>query len=51
MTKAQFKNLSHFKQKGITGFMQFLTRNGLAVRDGDLFTLNEEAIPHIKKLL
>jgi hypothetical protein len=51
MTVVQFKNLSHFKQKGISGFMQFLTRNGLADRDGDLFTLNEEAIPHIKKLL
>ena len=51
MTVAQFKDLSHFKKKAIAGFMQFLTRNGLAVRDGDLFTLNEEAIPHIKKLL
>jgi len=51
MTVAQLKDLSHFKPKGIAGFMQFLTRNGIATRAGDLFTLNEAVIPQIKELL
>lgn len=51
MTVTQFKDHSHFKPKGIAAFMQFLTRNGIATRDGDLFTLNEAVIPQIKELL
>ncbi len=51
MTVAQFKDHSHFKPKGITGLFQFLTKNGIATRDGDLFTLNEAVIPQIEELL
>jgi hypothetical protein len=51
MTVDQFKDFSHFKPKAIAGFIQFLTRNGLATRDKDVFRLNEGVIPQIKKLL
>jgi predicted type IV restriction endonuclease len=51
MTVAQFKDHSHFKPKAVAGFIQFLTKNGIATRDGDLFILNEAAIPHIEQLL
>ena len=51
MTSTEFKKCSQFKPKGIAGFMGFLTRNGIATRFGDTFTLNDAVIPQIKKLL
>jgi len=51
MTSAEFKELSEFRAKAIAGFEFFLTRNGLASRFGDIFTLNEAVIPQIQKLL
>jgi len=51
MTSAEFKELSEFKPKAIAGFMQFLTRNGIAERYGDTFKLVEDVIPPIKRLL
>jgi hypothetical protein len=51
MTSAEFKQLSHFEPKAITGFMRFLTFNRIASRFGDVFTLNNGVMPHIKKLL
>lgn len=51
MTTQEFKRLSHFDPKAIAGFMLFLTRNGLATRSGDVFTLNESIVPHIQRLL
>jgi predicted type IV restriction endonuclease len=51
MHKSLFKEHSEFKPKAISGFMQFLTRNGLATRDGDIFILNQAVIPQIKKIL
>lgn len=51
MHVSQFKELSQFKPKGMSGFMHFLTRNGIATGDGDLFILHEGVIPQIKQLL
>jgi hypothetical protein len=51
MTITEFKRLSHFGPKTISGFMLFLTRNSLATRSGDIFTLNDLVVPHIKRLL
>jgi hypothetical protein len=51
MTVTQFHDHAHFKPKGITGFFQFLTKNRIATRDRDLFTLNEAVIPQIEELL
>lgn len=51
MTSGQFKLLSEFKPKAISGFMRFLTENGIASRYGDFFKLNEKVIHEIQKLL
>ncbi len=51
MTSAESKELSEFKAKAIAGFELFLTRNGIASRFRDIFTLNEAVIPKIQKLL
>lgn len=51
MTSEDFKKHSDFKPKAIAGFMHFLRHSGLATRFGNVFTINEAAIPHIKKLI
>lgn len=51
MSVKQFKKLSTFKPKAIAGFFQFIIRNGIATRTFDDFTLDEGAIPHIRKIL
>ena len=51
MTSVEFKRHSKFKPKAIAGFMIFLTRNEIATRFADTFTLNESVIPQIKELL
>jgi len=51
MTSVEFKRHSKFKPKAIAGFMMFLTRNEIATRFADTFTLNESVIPQIKELL
>jgi hypothetical protein len=45
------ENQGHFEPKAIAGFIRFLTHNRLAARFGDVFTLNESAIPHIERFL
>jgi len=50
MTVTEFKKLSNFKSKAITGFMHFLTQNDIASRFGDEFSLKEENIPYIQKI-
>ncbi len=51
MMSGEFKKHSKFKPKAIAGFMKFLTRNEIATRFADTFTLNEAVIPQIKELL
>ncbi len=51
MTALEFKQLSHFAPKAIAGFMRFVLGNGLATRAGDVFALNDTAVPHIRHLL
>jgi len=51
MTSAEFKKHSKFKPKAIAGFVSFLTRNKIATRFADTFTLNEQVIPQIEELL
>ncbi len=51
MTSAEFKKHSNFKPKATAGFIIFLTRNEIATRFADTFTLNESVIPQIKELL
>lgn len=51
MTTAEFKKHYKFKPKAIAGFLLFLTRNEIATRYADTYTLNEEVIPQIKELL
>lgn len=51
MTIHDFKQHSRFGDKAIAGFAHYLTRNDIANRDGDLFSLNPAAIPYIQRLL
>ena len=51
MMSGEFKKHSKFKPKAIAGFIIFLTRNEIATRFADTFTLNEAVIPQIKELL
>ncbi|MFX0200332.1 MAG: type I restriction enzyme HsdR N-terminal domain-containing protein, partial [Candidatus Hodarchaeota archaeon] len=51
MTTSEFKRLSHFKPKGIAGFMRFLEGSGLSCMFGDIFILNEDVIPEIGRLI
>lgn len=51
MTSTEFKRHSEFKPKAIAGFIHFLTHNGITTRFGDVFTLKEEVIPYIRKIL
>jgi len=51
MTSGEFKVHSKFRPKAVAGFMSFLTRNEIATRFGDTFTLNGPVIPQISELL
>jgi hypothetical protein len=51
MSNQDFKQLSHFKPKSISGFFHFLTANGIATRVGYTFELNADVIPEIRELL
>lgn len=51
LTVSEFKEHSEFKQKGIAGFLLFLTKNQLATREGLAFILNEEKVPLIREYL
>lgn len=58
MSTQEFKDYSHFKEKGTGGFAYFLVYNGLAInvgydkiRKGAIYEINEEIIHEIKKIL
>ncbi|MBM4284024.1 MAG: hypothetical protein FJ128_02075 [Deltaproteobacteria bacterium] len=58
MSSPEFKDLWHFKQKGVAGFCFYLTYWGLATNDGDdkvrggkFFKINDAIIPEIKAIL
>jgi hypothetical protein len=51
MSIQDFKQLSHFKSRSISGFFHFLTANGIATRVGYTFELNTDVIPEITKIL
>lgn len=51
MTSERFKQLSDFRPKSIAGFMTMLVKNKIAYRFGDVFILNDAAVPYIQGLL
>ena len=51
LSSGDFKRLSDFKPKAIAGFMNFLQRNKIASRTGDIFVINEAVVPKIRELL
>ena len=51
MSVEEIRQLGDFKPHAVAGFIRYLEYNKLAIREGDIFKLNQAVLPNIKEYL